>query len=140
MQKVLDSSLDYDEEAGVYTRANSPFTGVAYQLAPGGWTRSEQEFRDGLPWGPSRTWHSPDQLASESHSVGGVWHGVRREWHPNGVLALEEEFELGVALNRLRWDESGSPIEEFQLQESDPDYQTLLMLRKHNAAHNWTGK
>ncbi|VTS06064.1 toxin-antitoxin system YwqK family antitoxin [Tuwongella immobilis] len=138
MNQVPDELLDYDEDLGVYTFNGEPFTGLAFQSGPGGWIRSDEEYRDGLPWGVSRTWHSSTQLASESRTVGGVWHGPRREWHPTGQLALEEELEFGIALRRRRWDESGAIVEDFLLLETDPNYETLLMFRKHNPRYRWT--
>jgi antitoxin component YwqK of YwqJK toxin-antitoxin module len=138
MDRVPHDELLYDEEEGIYEHDGVPFKGISFRLAPGGWLESEQEFREGLPWGMGRTWFAPERLASESSSVGGVWHGVRREWHENGRLALEEMCELGVTLSRKRWNEEGQLIEDYHLQVTDPDYETLLMFRKHNAKRGWT--
>jgi hypothetical protein len=72
--------------------------------------------------------------------VGGVWNGVRREWHENGRLALEENCELGVALSRKTWDEQGMIMEDFALQPTDPNFKYLHLLRKHDVKHRWTAR
>jgi antitoxin component YwqK of YwqJK toxin-antitoxin module len=137
MARVPQNQLEYDEDSGIYLLEGQPFSGVAFKNSPAGWLQSEQAFRQGLPWGDGRSWFGPGRLATESESVGGVWHGSRREWHENGQLALEEECELGITIRRKTWDDSGRPVEDYELKQTDGDYETLVLLRKHASARGW---
>jgi hypothetical protein len=60
----------------------------------------------------------------------GVCHGRNREWHSNGVLAVDEEWEQGICLSRRRWDRVGSLLEDWSLRPSDPGFKTLEHDRK----------
>jgi len=55
----------------------------------------------------------------------GTYHGKKREWHPNGQLAEEADYELGFELRHKLWDEDGNLIEEFERDENDPAYEEL---------------
>jgi hypothetical protein len=130
MKRVTQTDLDYPGHDGLYYLDDEPFTGllVGYD---GARVRSETEFRDGVASGVVRVWHESGALASEKQSAGGVLHGLSMEWSEKGQLIQHETYELGVCLWRRVWDEQGQLIEEYQLTESDNDFKTLEMLRRH---------
>jgi antitoxin component YwqK of YwqJK toxin-antitoxin module len=129
MQRVLDQQLLHGQDDRFYNEGQ-PFTGIGYDLAPEGWIRSEQEYRNGTPDGNLRSWYSPGRPESEAAFRGGLFHGPRRTWHENGRLASEEVFEHGVRFRGKRWDEGGILTEDFQLRPSDPEYAVLLAQRR----------
>lgn len=130
MQRVSERDLRYDAREGVYYYGEHPFTGVAYTTYPGGSLMSETEYRDGLFSGVSRGWWESGSPETEASYSLGAAHGRSRSWHKNGRLADEEDHEHGILVRSKKWDEAGNLIEEYELKESDPDYQSLLLSRK----------
>src|SRR5262249_6303452 len=129
MNRIPGNDLAYNAEEARNYYMDKPFEGVAFWLGPQAELRSEQEYRYGLAWGLGRRWHSSGVLAIEASSYRGVYHGSARKWHPNGKLAEKSVSELGVCLQRQRWDEQGRQIENYHLQPTDPDYRLLLLHR-----------
>jgi antitoxin component YwqK of YwqJK toxin-antitoxin module len=115
---------------GNWMHKGRPFTGVAYTLAPDKTVRSEQEFRDGLRWGPCWERYRSGQLYAESHYYRDVLHGQAREWHENGQLAEDGEYEYGIALWQKKWSEDGTLLEEYKLAEGDSNYAMLQSFRR----------
>jgi hypothetical protein len=130
VKRVPVSELDYPGEDGLYYHGGEPFTGVAFDRAGRG-LRTEAEYRGGLSWGTVRIWHPSGAPASEKQTVAGVFHGLCQEWDDQGQLIRYEVYELGVCVWRRRW-ESGALVEDWRLSESDGDFATLQMLRKHS--------
>ena len=129
MQRIRADRLDYREEDSLYCLDDVPVTGVAF-TPDGPRVRSEAEYRDGLAWGVSRSWHPSGAPASEKQTAGGVWHGLCQEWDEAGRLTLYEVYELGVCVWRQRW-AAGALAEDWRLAEPDGDFATLQMLRRH---------
>lgn len=129
MRRVLTRELTYGRD-DLFYHEDQPFTGMGYDLAPEGWVRSEREYRDGSPDGMSRCWYAPGRLEAETMYGGGLFHGLRRTWHENELIASEGWFEHGVCLRRKKWNEDGNITEDFQLQESDPLFKILLVQRQ----------
>ncbi len=115
---------------GNWLHDGRPFTGVAYTLAPGGEISSEQEFREGLRWGPVWERYRSGKMYYEAVFFRDVLHGRKREWHPDGQLAEEGEYEYGIALWKKKWSPSGELVEDYQLPETDPAFQRLQQLRQ----------
>lgn len=115
---------------GLHYCDGQPFTGIAYTEYPDGTPRSESEYREGLVWGRSRSWHKNGAPSDESHFFRDVLHGVAREWSPEGVLVSEVVCEYGITLSERTWDERGNLVEEYQLQETDADFATLQEFRR----------
>jgi antitoxin component YwqK of YwqJK toxin-antitoxin module len=132
MQRVPRDDLDYDDQAALYYFGGVPFTGVAFTRNDQGGLRSEMSFRDGLPWGAAREWYKSGQPMAEKTTAAGLLHGRAREWHKNGQLAEDGEFEHGIAVWKKAWDEDGHLVDEYRVQEADPDYQTLLENRRRD--------
>lgn len=128
MSRVPNESLDYTDD-GLYCYEGEPFTGISYFQGKGGWLKAEHEYRDGMRWGPSKGWFKPGSPEYEEQWSQGLLHGLRREWHEGGRLAAEETYEYGIRLWGKRWDEEGNPAEDFRLEETDPNFDTLQMYR-----------
>lgn len=129
MQRVPERDLRYDPEEAVYYYGDHPFTGIAYTTYPNGGPMSEAEYRDGVFFGVSRGWWESGKPETEANYAFGALHGPSRSWHANGQLAEDELHEHGILIRSKRWDEQGSLIEEYQLDESDPSYEALLRSR-----------
>jgi antitoxin component YwqK of YwqJK toxin-antitoxin module len=127
-KRVLEESLEYGDD-GFYRHEGELFTGTAFALSDEGWIETESEYREGVLWGTSRGWFGPDRLAYEHRNISGLQGGVGREWHENGRLAAEELYEHGIRLRGKRWDREGNLIEDYHLQETDPDFRTLQIYR-----------
>ena len=123
MKRVSNQSLVYDD--GLMILEGEPFTGIGDLVDDTGQLVGEIEYRNGLEWGMKRGWNIPDKLYYEGCFYRGVLHGKQREWHANGQLAEEGDYELGFVLRKRRWDEDGNLLNEYELQETDPDYKTL---------------
>lgn len=128
MKHVLNQRLEYDE--GLMLLDGEPFTGVGEIVDDKNQRVGEIEYRDGLEWGLKQGWTSAGQLDYEARFYRGVLHGRHREWHANGQLAEEGDYELGFLLKKQRWDEAGISVEEFELKASDPDYKNLQEYRR----------
>lgn len=115
---------------GNWLYEGGPFTGVAYTLGPDGEVESEQEFRDGLRWGPCWERYRFGQMYAESDFHRDVLHGRARVWHENGQLAEDGEYEYGIVLWEKKWDEAGALVEEYALTEADGNYSLLQSFRR----------
>ena len=60
----------------------------------------------------------------------GVVHGKERLWHRNGKPKEEGDYEFGIALRIKKWDEDGVPEGDFELKETDSNYNLLRKLRE----------
>lgn len=127
--RILLDNLDYHDNDRRYYLDNKPFTGVAITLNKDGKLKSEVTYREGLPWGPTKEWYRTGQPMVDSTLLMGQLHGRAREWHANGQLAEDGEYEYGLTLWEKKWDENGRIINDYQMRESDPDYQTLQHYR-----------
>lgn len=129
MHRIPLNSLDYHDDDRRFYLNDKLFTGVAFTLNKDGQLKSEVTYRDGQPWGATREWYRTGQPMVDSTYVMGQLHGRAREWHANGQLAEDGEYEYGITLWEKKWDENGRIIDDYQMKESDPDYQTLLHYR-----------
>jgi len=129
MKRVPEDALDYPGD-GHYYLDDEPFTGVAFSLDEDGSLESETVYKDGLKWGLERHWFAPDKLESEAHMYRGVVHGKERLWHPNGKPKEEGDYEFGITLKRKKWDEDGTLVEDFELKETDSNFNLLQQFRE----------
>ena len=128
MKRVLARTLEYPGD-GLYYLDGEPFTGVAFSLAKDGQEKSQVEYRQGLLWGSMKEWYEPGVPMVDKYLFKGVLHGRGREWHRNGLLAEDGEYEYGITLWEKIWDKNGNLEKDYQVKESDPDYQRLLRYR-----------
>lgn len=124
------NSLDYHDDDRRYYLNDKLFTGVGFTLNKDGRLKSEVTYQDGVPWGPTKEWYRTGQPMVDSTLVMGQLHGRAREWHANGQLAEDGEYEYGLTLWAKKWDENGHIVNDYQMKESDPDYQTLQRYRE----------
>ncbi|QGJ68703.1 Hypothetical protein PBC10988_3640 [Planctomycetales bacterium 10988] len=121
-KKVMDYDLDYPGDDGLEHYQGSPFTGISVHHHNE--LDSEQEYRDGLLWGKSRTW-AYGKLWKEEDFLMGIPHGSQKVWHQNGQLAEQAEVEVGRYVTRRRWDEEGNLVEDYKVEE-DPEGLRIL--------------
>jgi antitoxin component YwqK of YwqJK toxin-antitoxin module len=108
----------------------APFTGVAVAHSEEGWLEEELSFSHGIQTGPMRRFDRSGQLVEEEHQLGGVPHGLRRQWHATGALAVQEVYELGVCLEATSWDASGKEVGRFPLAPDDPLWSRVAQHRR----------
>src|ERR1700687_2168026 len=123
MKRVLARSLE--DRDGLILLDDEPFTGIGYYLDEQGRLEAEVTYQDGARTGPSHGWWDTGGLSYEYDLFRGVYHGKKREWHRNGQLAEESEYELGIKVRHKLWDEDGELIEEGELDKNHPDYARL---------------
>jgi antitoxin component YwqK of YwqJK toxin-antitoxin module len=128
MLRVPHNEVSFHEDGSYYYRGQ-PFTGTAYAAYPDGSPESETQYRHGLVWGLSKSWHVNGALASEAECCLDVQHGWAREWSQSGRLESESKAEYGILIEERAWDEKGNLIKEYRLREGDPNHGRLLKLR-----------
>src|ERR1044072_575126 len=126
--RVPDAELEYDADY-VYRIAGAPFTGIAYDDAPGR-GRSEVSFRDGLQEGPARHWYPSGQLRAESNIKDNVLHGRVMELTEDGRLVFDARYEHGIVMSSVRRDAAGRVVERFEIDPEGPNYAWLQQLRR----------
>ncbi|MCP2169354.1 toxin-antitoxin system YwqK family antitoxin [Goodfellowiella coeruleoviolacea] len=88
-----------------------PFTGEAIDTAEDGSLVSVYSYFMGFPDGPYQEWYTPEQLHKQGQMRDGRPVGIHREWHPNGQLAVEMEFnEHSNLLRQKKWDNQGNLV------------------------------
>ena len=105
-----------------------PFTGVAFDLWPGGGLKEEWTLRDGARWGPQRFWAEGGRLARAAYMVDGAPHGVARRWWPDGRQASVAVYRCGVAVRYRTWDEAGRLTADYALRPDAPDAEAVRRL------------
>jgi antitoxin component YwqK of YwqJK toxin-antitoxin module len=129
MTRVDLQRLEVDDYT--YYLDGRPFTGVGYENRPDGTLWGEQAFSIGLPDGPSRTWYENGQLKSETNYKLALADGSSREWYSSGQLKSQTLLELGIALERRKWDETGAVTEQWRIREDSDDFRELQKRRAH---------
>ena len=87
-----------------------PYTGEVVEISREGHLLSLHTYFAGIPDGPYHEWCGPGRPFREGTLRAGLLQGITREWHPNGQLAVEAEFdEHGRQLRRDGWDGEGVP-------------------------------
>lgn len=128
MKRIPMSKLAYPGD-GLYYLDDEPFTGFVLLGSEHGQDRGYSEYRHGLCWGETRETYPEGTPVLEATYFKGVFHGRAREWHRNGRLAEDGEYEYGIALWKKTWDEDGVIEEDYRLEQGDQDYQDLLYAR-----------
>ena len=131
--RVNWEELEYQEYLAYYK--DQPFTGIAEEYlgsAGAQYLYNETEFVDGLQHGLSRIYSETNQLLVEKTIYKGVAHGVQREWHDSGRLACEAIYDRGYCVRRIKWDEEGTEIEQYELRQLHTDYKMLERYRKRD--------
>ena len=126
--RVRDDELDYDDEL-IYTFRGGRFTGIGYEDVPGRGV-SEVSYQDGLQDGPARDWYPSGVLKGESIYRRNLLHGHVREFRENGTLILDKEYEYGILVRGVEYNDSGDMISSSSLTEDSPNYSRLQRLRE----------
>ena len=103
----FDELEDVSEHDTYYCLNGEPFTGRAILTFPDGSLQLVMDIVEGEQSGKWIEWYAPGQLCFEQELRGNGFHGRVREWHRNGQLAVDSEYELGCALWEKKWDENG---------------------------------
>lgn len=59
----------------------------------------------------------------------GLWHGPYREWHCDGRVVAEVEYDFGCPVRERRWDEDGRVVADRRVDESSWEFQSAQRLR-----------
>ena len=129
MNEVELRSLKHDDDGRMLDHGDL-FTGVAIERWPNGQLASQLNFVDGIEDGWVRGWYENGAPKSETLYRSGRVVGVRREWHSNGQLKLEEEIEHGTRVWGKEWSETGDLVKDFVLPENHPEYKMLQRMRE----------
>jgi hypothetical protein len=116
-KRVLLNEVSYERD-GRYHWHGQWFTGWAVSEDPR--ANEEQEFRQGLRWGPARVFNPRGTLIIESSFRRDVFHGPSREWSDDGRLTREARYEHGMLVEERRWNETGALISDVKIDPSDP--------------------
>ncbi len=131
--KTVDIGSLADDEYQRFTLEGSLYTGVATEHYPAGSLRSEVHIVDGVQEGPAREWYADGQIASDESFRGGGLSGQCKSWHQNGRVAEEATFELGICLERNRWDDEGCLILEYRLESDPSDFNYVVLEARRDA-------
>ncbi|MGV9409186.1 toxin-antitoxin system YwqK family antitoxin [Nocardia sp. NPDC003693] len=110
----IDRTADHDQiSVGDDLRLEyrgEPFTGEVVETI-GDQLLSQVFYVDGVQHGADREWWADGPLKSEGEVRHGRAVGTFREWHHNGQLAREKQFnERGRLVSVTTWDDEGNPI------------------------------
>ncbi len=133
MNKIDYNLLEINEDL-IYFFQNTPFMGVAYELWENDKLRSEVEFVNGIENGWHKEWYRNGNLKMEMFLKNAVLHGEKKEWYENGQLKSELTGEFGIVLSSKKWNKEGKLVEEYNLAEDHPQYQSLKISRKNSAS------
>lgn len=128
MKRENEESLEYIDNLKYLD--GEPFTGVGYYLNEEGRVEAEISYQYGVEVGLSRAWFETGAIRHEHPMFRGVFHGTTRDWHDNGQLAEEADYEFGHDLYHKRWDKDGNLIEEYHMDKSSPAYKEVEEYRE----------
>ncbi|MFB6947962.1 MULTISPECIES: toxin-antitoxin system YwqK family antitoxin [unclassified Streptomyces] len=115
----LDNVSEHDT---FYCWNGKPFTGRAVLTFPDGSLELVMDVVEGEQSGKWMEWYAPGQLYYEKELQANAFHGRAREWHRNGQLAVDGEYELGCALWEKEWDENGVQTRDYVIAETNRNY------------------
>jgi hypothetical protein len=118
MQRVHIDELDaHPEEGGCCIRNDEPITGVVYEMWTDSIPKLEYHCRNGLVWGPQRTWGRSGEPLRAWYEIEGFTHGVSRLWYAPGRLLKLTIYRYGVVVRSRMWDKQGRVIEDYTVPE-----------------------
>ncbi|QVL30218.1 hypothetical protein KIH39_15300 [Telmatocola sphagniphila] len=129
MIRVNTDLIEFTDDY-VYLLDGKPFTGVGYETDDDGVIRLEIEFQSGMQHGITREFYPTGQLKREAQYQQNTLDGIVIEWDETGVLEREEAYERGVCLRRKARDLTGQLSVCYELNENDPLFSTLQLLRR----------
>lgn len=132
--KIVEYKMLKHDDYGYMLLEGELFTGTAVDYSPNGQITSEIGFIEGLQDGWRRLWYSDGGRKEETFVEKGCVVGVSRKWYTNGQLKMEEEIEHGITIRHQEWDENGNLLKVVEINEKNPLYATLMLMRKNNEA------
>lgn len=129
MKRVNINDIEFTNDY-LYLFHGVPYTGIGFELDSDGRLISEVEFQNGMQHGITKMYYPLGRLQREAHYRYNTLHGFVREWTIDGVLELEEEYELGICLRRKVRSDAGELQICYEIDEVSPQYELLQMLRK----------
>jgi antitoxin component YwqK of YwqJK toxin-antitoxin module len=111
--KRIDTRVDDVEwdDAMMLLHNGEPVTGEVVETTVDGFLVSSDRYVNGVLDGPTREWWAGGGLRAEGTARRGKLVGTYREWHDNGNLALEQEFdEHGLVVSERHFDRNGFPL------------------------------
>ncbi|HKK76168.1 MAG TPA: hypothetical protein VJ953_13900 [Saprospiraceae bacterium] len=125
---ILFDELEYKNGLNLFN--GTPFSGIVFEKKiNGGW--DEVMMINGLETGISREWYPSGILRSEKHMENNYVHGVFWEWNEYGELTEESLYEFGIKVQSSKFGNNGERTEVFKIDSSDPNYENLMLYRKH---------
>jgi hypothetical protein len=121
--------LDYDFEKGIATLDELPFSGLAFERRKDGGL-DEVIMLGGVKHGLTRTWFASGAIMCEENFYKGSLHGVCWEWFENGHLKSEAIFEFGVRVKAIIWDEAGTVVSDYDVNEDEFNFRMLSLRRR----------
>jgi hypothetical protein len=116
MQRVHIDELDVHPEQGDCCCIRGvPFTGVAFDMWTNTIPKAEWTLREGMLWGPQRTWGPEGNPSRAWCAVSGLTHGVYRQWFRSGPLLKLALCRYGCTVRERTWDEQGYVIEDYTM-------------------------
>jgi antitoxin component YwqK of YwqJK toxin-antitoxin module len=105
---------DTDMDDGLRTTYQGEwFTGEVVETDHAGNVTSLATYVNGREDGLSQEWYADGTLHHRGTVKRGIAVGTQSEWHPNGQLAKQLEFDdHGRQLSRRLWDPAGNLLEE----------------------------
>lgn len=129
---IKKTSVNIDEldwQDYIYYFDGKKFHGTGFELFENGNLRTETGFSYGMENGASKEWYENGQLMDEDNYKLGIKHGGSKSWFEDGKIKREAEYELGILTKEKIWDENGEVTKDFELKETDSNYEILLQNR-----------
>lgn len=128
--KVEFDELDYDYNINAFVVDGKRFNGIAVEwLSDGG--LEEVMIIGGLKNGRSREWYPSGLLKLEENYMANILHGISWEWNHKGILIRESIYEFGIKTKEILSDQKGSLQQKYEIEPSNPQLETLNLLRKN---------
>jgi antitoxin component YwqK of YwqJK toxin-antitoxin module len=126
---VAEDALEFDGDLRCLDGV--PYTGSGVDYYRSGGVRAVTNYKDGFEHGLVCEWDEGGRLQRECHARRGMKYGAEKTWHENGKLKSEANFEWGVELDYVEFDENGGLVKRRVLDENSPDssYKILLKFR-----------
>jgi antitoxin component YwqK of YwqJK toxin-antitoxin module len=129
MSRVNTDDIEFTDDYR-YMWNGLPFSGIGFDAGEDGTLLSEMEFREGILDGMARDFYPSGCVKSESQYRNNTLDGTVREWSQEGILQRVETYERGICIRRQVRDESGQLTLNYELDENDPQFELLQMLRR----------
>jgi antitoxin component YwqK of YwqJK toxin-antitoxin module len=102
------------EGAWYYESEGKPYTGYAFATFPmNGRVSYEYNLVDGYQEGVQKQWYESGQLLSEQYFSNNTPNGRCLEWHENGILRFEAEYNMGTKIWSKSYNQFGELVKTY---------------------------